>query len=93
VRGSFGMFLEEHEYDVTIEFDKSSAPFIRERTWGAKQKIEEMPGGRIRLSFVAGSLVELSMWVLSHGSHAKVISPPELVGKVKTEIAGMRNRY
>jgi len=93
VRGSFGMFLEEREYTVKIEFDPDSAPFIRERVWGAKQKIEELPGGRIRLSFTAGSLVELSMWVLSHGSHAKVISPPELVEMVRTEIDGMRKKY
>jgi predicted DNA-binding transcriptional regulator YafY len=93
VAGNFGMFLEETEYKVEIEFDAESAPYIKERIWGRNQEIRELAKGAISLSFTCSSLVELAMWVLSHGSHARVVSPRELVERVREEIAGMGKQY
>ncbi|MBN1524815.1 MAG: transcriptional regulator [Spirochaetales bacterium] len=93
IQGSFGMFLEDHDYKVHIEFDRTIAPFIKERVWGRGQKLVPLKNNGVKLIFSASSLVELSAWVLSWGGHAKVTSPKELIARVAEEIKKLGKMY
>jgi len=78
---------------ISIWFDVSTSPFIRERRWHPSQTIEEHPDGSLTLSMVTSGLNDLKRWVLGYGKGAKVLEPPELVKLVKCEIEGMCGYY
>ncbi|WP_322816435.1 WYL domain-containing protein [Chloroflexus sp.] len=71
---------------IEIAFDREQAPYIRERQWHATQQLEEQPDGGVILRFQSGALGEIKRWVLGYGSHARVLSPPELVDMVADEL-------
>jgi predicted DNA-binding transcriptional regulator YafY len=78
---------------VTIWFDASTAPYVRERRWHPTQEIQEHPDGSLTLHLVVGGLNELKRWVLGYGKGAVVKEPPELVEMVREEVEGMSSRY
>ena len=81
------------EYDVVIRFDAYQARWIRERRWHATQSIEELPDGGLVLRFRSGGLDEIKRWVLTYGSHAEVLEPPELRAAVVQEVGRMAEMY
>lgn len=88
-------FLTEvgQEYDVVIHFDAYQARWIRERCWHTTQRIEELPDGGLLLRFRSGGLDEIKRWVMSYGSHARVLEPPELRAAVAQEVGRMAEMY
>jgi predicted DNA-binding transcriptional regulator YafY len=82
-----------HPISVTIWFDASVAPFIRERRWHITQEIEEHADGSLTLHLVTSGLNDLKRWVLGYGKGAVVKEPIELVELVKAEIEGMNQAY
>ena len=76
-RECFGVIWEK-PMDITIRFSASQAPYIRERIWHPTQKIRELPGGRLDLSFRAGGTFEIVRWVLGWGEAAEVVGPETL---------------
>lgn len=51
---------------------------------------EECKGSRVEIRFEVGRLEEVLRWVLSFGSQAKELGPPELVKLVRDEVEAMR---
>jgi predicted DNA-binding transcriptional regulator YafY len=47
-------------------------------------------GNKVEARFEVGRLEEVMRWVLSFGSQAKVIAPPELVKMVRKEVREMQ---
>lgn len=78
---------------VTIWFDASTAPYVRERRWHPTQEIQENPDGSLILHLIVGGLHELKRWILGYGKGAMVREPPELVEMVRQEIEGMSEQY
>ncbi|HAA29888.1 MAG TPA: DNA-binding protein [Cyanobacteria bacterium UBA8553] len=78
---------------VTIWFDASTAPYVRERRWHSTQEIQEHSDGSLTLHLVVGGLSELKRWILGYGKGAVVQEPPELVEMVREEVEGMSDRY
>ncbi|MEE3715454.1 transcriptional regulator [Tumidithrix elongata RA019] len=78
---------------ISIWFDTATAPYIRERRWHPTQQIEEQADGSLKLHFVVRGLNEVKRWVLFYGKGAKVLSPPELVTMINSEINSMSNIY
>ena len=78
---------------VKIEFDRETAPYVRERKWHPSQSIEEYPDGSIALSMTVKGINDVKRWVLGYGKGAKVISPPELVNLVREEVAQISSLY
>jgi predicted DNA-binding transcriptional regulator YafY len=78
---------------ISIWFDTSTAPFIRERRWHPTQQIEEHSDGALTLHFVARGLNEVKRWILFYGKGAKAIAPPELVKMVREEVQSMISAY
>jgi len=79
--------------DVVIRFDAYQARWVRERRWHATQRIEELPDGGLVLRLRSGGLDEIKRWVMSYGSHAQVLEPPELRAAVAREVGKMAEMY
>lgn len=82
---SFGIFVEE-PIRVVVQFSADSAVYARERTWGQEQSIAELDNGGIELAFTAAGFEEIVRWVLSFGKGARVVTPDELLNRVKQEL-------
>jgi predicted DNA-binding transcriptional regulator YafY len=74
---SLGAFSGTPEI-VEIEFNAAEAPYIREREWHPSQKIDDLSGGRIRLTLNVVIDWGLQAWVQGFGAAAKVVRPPKL---------------
>lgn len=78
---------------VAIEFDSTQVPYIREKQWHHSQKIEDLPGGGLRMTLTTGSTGEIMRWVMSFGSHARILEPDELRQQVIKELDKARGNY
>ncbi len=80
---SFGVFTGKGRYKVRLEFDEFAARLVGERSWHASQRIKPLSAGRIELSLDLGNLEEIERWVLSWGSHVRVLEPAELKRRIR----------
>ncbi len=90
LRHSFGIWKDEGEgapFDVRVELGGYAARLAAERLWHPSQEIRELnqKGTRVEVRMKLANLPEVTRWVLSWGSEAKVVSPPELVKAVKEQ--------
>lgn len=92
-QGAFGVFKGVDQYKVVIEFDAHAAEYVRMRKVHPSQKLAGIANGGVRLSMTVGNLNALTSWVLEWGERAKVIEPPELVERVKTELRNALRHY
>ena len=69
---------------VSVWFSPDQARYIKERKWSPKQEILEQEDGSIVLKMETSGWWDVKRWVLSYGSHAKVLEPEEL----RKEVAG-----
>ena len=93
--GGFGVWSyageEKRTHEVHIRFEGYAARVVGERQWHPTQAIRKLkPDGSV-IEFQAdlSGLEEITRWVLSWGSKAKVLGPPELVKRVREELEGM----
>jgi len=78
---------------IAIWFDAYQAHYIRQRQWHPTQTIEEHADGAITLHFRSGALGEVQRWVMSYGSHARVLAPEALAADVVAELHATLNLY
>lgn len=78
LRGSFGVVSGEGDYDIVLHFKPSVADYIREKKWHDTQQLHPLPEGGLELRLRLNSLAEIQRWILSWGSHVRVIQPKEL---------------
>ncbi len=93
LKNSSGRFTGDDVIAVKILFDKSTAPFIRERIWHRSQQIEELPDGEIHALFKVNHLMDIQRWVLSWGSHSEVLKPEKLRAQISKEIEILHKIY
>lgn len=94
LKQSFGIWSVAGDYSrqmVRVELKNYAAQLAQERRWHPTQEVVPLnaKGNRVEVRFEIGRLEEVLRWVLSFGSQAKVLGPPELVKLVNTEIAAM----
>ncbi|MBM4371987.1 MAG: WYL domain-containing protein, partial [Deltaproteobacteria bacterium] len=89
----FGIMTGEKDVRVRVRFRADQAPYVRERTWHPTQSFKEEKGGGLLMTFKTRHLFEVTRWILSWGSAAKVLDPPELVDAVQAELDGARALY
>ncbi len=89
---SLGAFSGTPE-PVVIEFTAAEAPYVREREWHASQAIEDLPGGRIRLTMHVVIDWELQAWVMGFGPAAKVITPAAFATRILESLEETRATY
>lgn len=77
---------------VRVELKNYAARLAQERRWHPTQEIFPLnaKATRVEVRFEVGRLEEVLRWVLSFGSHAKVLGPPALVKALRAEIEAMR---
>jgi proteasome accessory factor B len=95
---SFGVFAKptKTKYNVRVEFDSFAATRIQERQWHPSQKLKQLSrgrGGGIELSLTLGNLEEVERWILSWGSHAQVLAPAELSGRISKIVSTLADTY
>jgi len=94
LRQSFGVAIStDPPADVVLEFEADVVQRLKENEWHPCQKLEDLPGGRARLSMPLSTTVELRPWILSWGPYVKVVSPSELAGKISDTVRRMAERY
>ena len=90
---SFGVFTGNAKHRVRIRFDAFAARLIHERTWHASQKIKPLGNGEVELTMTLGGLEEIERWVLSWGTHARVIEPAALVRRIRDIVKQLGRHY
>jgi predicted DNA-binding transcriptional regulator YafY len=93
LKGSFGIFTGDDDFEVAIEFDAWAAALVRERKWHPTQELQELANGRARLTLRLAGLPEIERWVLSWGAHATVIRPETLRKSLKKAASELAERY
>jgi predicted DNA-binding transcriptional regulator YafY len=92
-QGQFGIFRGEKSIRVVVDFDARVAALVRSRRVHKTQRLTSIGQGGVRLSMTVGDLTEVASWILGYGETARVIEPPELVERVKRELAGALAHY
>ena len=93
--GGFGVWSyageEKRTQEVHIRFEGSAARIVGERQWHLTQAIRKLKADGSVIEFQAdlSGLEEITRWVLSWGSKAKVLGPPELKKRVQEELGKM----
>lgn len=95
LKQSFGIWSVAGDYSrqvVRVELKNYAARLAQERRWHPTQEIsfQNAKGTRVEIRFEVGRLEEVLRWVLSFGSQAKVLAPPELIKMVRDEVEAMR---
>lgn len=85
LRDSFGVLSGRESQEVVIRFNAFAAEFIREKRWHPSQVMTDLKGGGVELRLKLSSLIEVQRWVLSWGSNAVVVRPPELIALIREE--------
>jgi predicted DNA-binding transcriptional regulator YafY len=90
----FAMIRGGRDYDVEIDFDEYQARWMRERgPVHPTETREELPGGGLRIRMRVTALDGVKRFVMQYGSHARVLSPVELLESVREEVAALSALY
>lgn len=71
--------------EVELEFDKTTAAWVRDRGWHPSQRLAALKGGRLRMILQVADTRELLGWILSFGSGVRVVRPESLRRAVEEE--------
>lgn len=83
LKDAFGVFVGETKYKVRVEFDEWAGQLIQEKEWHPAQEIRELGHGGIELRIELADLFEIERWILSWGSHVKVLGPAKLKNSIR----------
>jgi predicted DNA-binding transcriptional regulator YafY len=92
-QGEFGIWRDPEQHRVVIDFDQQASEYVRTRKVHSTQKLQAIAGGGVRLTMTIGNLLPVVSWVLEWGPRARVVEPPELVRRVKSELEGALANY
>lgn len=89
--GVWSYSADAEPFEVCVRFMGWAARVVAERDWHATQEIRPLKRDGSEIEFRARlcGLEEITRWVLSWGSKAKVLGPPELKKRVKDELEKM----
>jgi predicted DNA-binding transcriptional regulator YafY len=81
----------EPTYTVAVHVEASAALSVKERH-GHWMEIDDHDDGAITVRFGVAALDWATGWVLSYGSAAKALAPPELIDRVQQAALGALER-
>jgi len=90
--GAFDLTLDD-PVTASVRFSPQESAFVRERRWSDDQTIEDHPDGSCTLSLSTSGIRDLLRWLLSFGSGAEILSPPELRDALKDEALKLAGLY
>lgn len=83
----------ENIVEVTLLFDAYQARYIRERAYHSSQQLEEQPDGSVIMRFTTGAIGEVQRWIMSYGSHVRVLAPESLAQSIISEFRAGLQQY
>ena len=87
---TFSRFAGENKaFQVTVQFHPEIAVSVQERQWHPEQKVKNLKGGGVEISFEAKGDIEIKRWVMAYGRYAKVKSPKWLKEQISEEARAM----
>ncbi|MFT5144864.1 MAG: putative DNA-binding transcriptional regulator YafY [Rhodothermales bacterium] len=89
----FGMFTDHKTFPVKIRFSAFVANWIREEVWHKTQTMSDLPDGSVQVDMEVTGLVAVKKWVLSFGSDAEVLEPPNLRREIEYEVEKLGVMY
>lgn len=93
LKNSFGVVQGAGKYDVRIRFDAFAAQLIREHIYHPTQKLKELPNGQLEFRLTLTSFDEIIPWILSWGEHAVVLSPNDLILRLRKRLLNAQRPY
>lgn len=92
---AFGVFRGEGDqsYSVRIRFNRDAARYVQESWWHDSQEFVACGNGAVEMQLELTELSSVTKWILSFGSSATALSPPELVDIVRHELLQMLEGY
>lgn len=90
--GSWGI-VKGKKAKVKLVFDKKISDFISEIKWHPSQKFSDGDQESLVAEYEVMGLDEIERWILSLGSHVKVLEPLQLKKKIIKSILAMKNNY
>jgi predicted DNA-binding transcriptional regulator YafY len=80
LRRGFGMFRGGKDVLVEVKFDQYQARYARERAFHPTQRREELPDGRLHVTFetTEAALEQVARWLMQYGEHVRAVRPPSL---------------
>ena len=93
LRGSFGAHSGKKKHRIKLQFDPFAARLVAERVWHESQRIQSKRDDSIVLELDLAGLEEIERWILSWGSHVRVLAPAELVEIVRGAAISIEKLY
>jgi predicted DNA-binding transcriptional regulator YafY len=95
LRRGFGMFRGGQDVVVEVEFDPEQARYARERTFHPTQHRQELPDGRLRLTFetTEAALEQVARWLMQYGPQARALRPAELCEMMRQKLMSAAALY
>lgn len=93
-RDTFGLFVGGgRPFRFRVRFSREVSDEIREQHWHPDQKIETTREGEVILELPARSIQEARRFVLTYGTDAEALSPPELLEDLSAQASGLARKY
>jgi predicted DNA-binding transcriptional regulator YafY len=90
---AWGIWTSQQPVDVVLRFDPSVSRRVRETVWHPSQRLEELPGGGVRLRLLVSEPTEIRHWILGWGRTCIVEAPESLRDAIADEAGAMAQRY
>jgi predicted DNA-binding transcriptional regulator YafY len=78
---------------IQIQFHPRLAPYIKERSWHASQKLKDKADGSVVVTMEVCDDYTLRSWILSFGRGARVLAPAPLVKWASEELGEAGRQY
>jgi proteasome accessory factor B len=93
LKGSFGIFKSDDDFEVVLEFDKWASELVGERRWHPSQELHQFKNGRSRMTLRLNNIEEIERWVLGWGTHVTVVRPQRLADRIHKTATSLAERY
>ena len=90
---AFGVHHTGSPVTYRLRFAPWVAPYIRERTWHPTQKLKELEGGGVELSFRCARTYEVTTWVASWMAGVEALAPRSLKKQLADQGAWLVAQY
>ena len=92
---AFGVFRGDGTglHTVRIRFNRDAARYVQESWWHDSQQFHPNRDGSVEMTLELTELTAITKWVLSFGSNATAIEPPELIDRIRCELQTMMDCY
>ena len=93
LKSAWGIWGSTDPIEAELIFQPDVAARVRESIWHPSQVLEELSGGRLRMTLRIGHWLEIRHWVLGWGGSCEVVKPPELRRAVTDAVGEMARIY